>query len=254
MFKQCAACGNYYEPKESLQLQCPTCILSTSFPETADTKSRSSAGSGRISFEPPSIAELAPHFTDFEIIELAGRGGMSAVYKARQRNLDRIVALKILPIEVATSGGIERFRREARALAQLSHPNIVTIHNFGEAGPWVFFVMEYVDGCNLRQIIGDGDLSSDEILRIVIEICRALQFAHDHGVVHRDVKPENILLDRCDGVKLVDFGLVKVLGSRESWQVTGTGQVMGTGATGAPLASLRGGRLARIGDTKNDLL
>jgi hypothetical protein len=151
---------------------------------------------------------------------------MGAVYKARQPTLDRIVALKILP-KRDDPAFAERFTREARALAKLSHPGIVTVHDFGQAGDLYYFVMEYVEGVNLRQA-ERGKLSPAEALAIVPQICAALQFAHDAGVVHRDIKPENILLDAKGRVKIADFGLAKLSGAAGPNPLTHTHQVMGT--------------------------
>jgi predicted Ser/Thr protein kinase len=181
-----------------------------------------------IAFEPPSIAELAAKFPQLEILEFIGRGGMGAVYKARQRELDRIVALKILPPGVGEAPSFkERFTREARALAKLNHPNIVTLYEFGQADGLFFFLMEYVDGVTLRQLLGSGRVAPREALAIVPQICDALQFAHDHGIVHRDIKPENILLDRRGRVKVADFGLARIIGVAEAAAaVTAAGPAM----------------------------
>src|SRR5436853_946579 len=155
---------------------------------------------------------------------------MGAVYKARQQQLDRLVALKILPAEVSRDPAFaERFTREARALAHLNHPNIVTVFEFGQVDGLYFLVMEFVDGVNLRHAIQAGGLAPQETLAIVPQICDALQFAHDEGVVHRDIKPENILIDKKGRVKIADFGLAKLLGESDlDHSLTGTHQVMGT--------------------------
>jgi tRNA A-37 threonylcarbamoyl transferase component Bud32 len=165
-----------------------------------------------------------------EILELLGQGGMGAVYKARQPTLDRVVAVKVLPPEAGRDPAFaERFQREARALARLGHPNIVAVHDVGQAGDFYYFVMEYVDGVNLRQLLRDGQLSPEQALRIVPQICDALQYAHEEGIVHRDIKPENILLDRKGRVKIADFGLAKLLGhDAGNFTLTGSRQVMGT--------------------------
>jgi tRNA A-37 threonylcarbamoyl transferase component Bud32 len=179
-------------------------------------------------FTPPSVAELAPRFPQLEILELLGQGGMGAVYKARQKNLDRLVALKILPHDAADKGFAERFTREARTLAKLNHPGIVAVHDFGTAGDLYWFVMEFVDGVNLRQAKKAGTLTPATALAIVPQICEALQFAHDAGVVHRDIKPENVLLDAKGRVKIADFGLAKLLDRAGQSHLTGTHQAMGT--------------------------
>lgn len=176
-------------------------------------------------FHLPPIEELAPFFPQFEILELIGQGGMGAVYKVRQKELDRIVALKILPPAIGeTAGFAERFAREAKALARLNHPGIVTIHEFGKttasAQPLYFILMEFVDGVNLAQLMKADRISPHEALAIVPQICDALQFAHDQGIVHRDIKPENILLDRLGRVKVADFGIAKVVGNVGTAHVT----------------------------------
>jgi predicted Ser/Thr protein kinase len=190
-------------------------------------------------FEPPSLEELAAIFPQFEILGLIGQGGMGAVYKVRQRQLDRVVALKILPPGIGGDATFaDRFAREAKALAKLNHPGIVTIHEFGCSGGLYFIVMEFVDGVNLRQLLKGGRISPREALAIVPQICDALQFAHDLGIVHRDIKPENLLIDRRGRVKVADFGLAKLVGGETeavatggltgSAPVTEAGKVMGT--------------------------
>ncbi|MDB6023915.1 MAG: hypothetical protein JWM68_138 [Verrucomicrobiales bacterium] len=165
---------------------------------------------------PPTPAELAPHFPQLEILECLGRGGMGVVYKARQPQLDRLVALKILaPERVRDARFAERFLREAQALAKLSHPNIVTIHDFGQTGGYFYLLMEFVDGVNLRELLRAGRMSSKEALAIVPSICEALQYAHDRRIVHRDIKPENILLDKQGTVKIADFGIAKLMGAKD---------------------------------------
>lgn len=161
---------------------------------------------------PPTPEALAPEFPGLEIVALLGRGGMGAVYKARQRNLDRIVALKILrPGLDADPGFAERFTREARALARLNHPGIVTLYEFGKTSVGRYFIlMEFVDGVNLRQLLAAGRLSPREALAIVPPLCDALQYAHDLGLVHRDIKPENLLIDRRGRIKIADFGIARL--------------------------------------------
>ncbi|MGA2051669.1 MAG: serine/threonine-protein kinase [Opitutales bacterium] len=182
-------------------------------------------------FVPPKPEQLAVSFPQLEILEFIGQGGMGAVYKARQPALDRLVALKILTPQVGDDPGFaERFTREARALALLSHPNIVAVHDFGQSGGFPYFIMEYVDGLNLRQIERAGKLAPREALQIIPQICEALQFAHDEGIVHRDIKPENILVDKRGRVKIADFGLAKLLGRDlpGGAPITEAGHVIGT--------------------------
>ncbi|GEM_PF-1329662 len=178
----------------------------------------------------PELPDLAARFPNLEILELLGKGGMGAVYKARQTKLDRLVALKVLPSEFNRDPTFaERFLREARALARLDHPGIVAVHDFGEVGGQPYFVMEFVEGANLRQVIRGGDLRTDQTFAVVTQVCEALQFAHDEGIIHRDIKPENILLDKKGRVKIADFGLAKLLGpERIDHTLTATHLAMGT--------------------------
>ncbi|MHC4534923.1 MAG: serine/threonine-protein kinase [Planctomycetota bacterium] len=218
---------------------CPRCLLKSARQETksagnADSEAASDVPTsatppGR--FVPPQPEELAGQFPHLEIIELLGQGGMGAVYKARQKQLDRLVALKILPPEVKQEAAFaERFTREARSLARLNHPYIVTVFDFGHTPEGLyFFVMEFVEGTDLRHVIQTAELSPKEALAIVPQICEALQFAHDEGIVHRDIKPENILLNKRGRVKIADFGLAKLLDSPGTvYTLTQAGQRMGT--------------------------
>ncbi len=203
------------------------------------------ADSEGTAFTPPSIAELTEIFPQFQILSLIGKGGMGAVYQVRQRELDRIVALKILPPAIGQRAGFaERFTREAKALAKLNHPGIVTLYEFGQADGLYFILMEFVDGVNLRELLAHGRISPREALAIVPQICDALQFAHDRGIIHRDIKPENILLDRLGRVKVADFGLAKLAGDEITCDpagispndplVTEAGKLMGTPQYMAP--------------------
>jgi predicted Ser/Thr protein kinase len=181
-------------------------------------------------FVPPSLSRLAELLPDFEVQELIGCGGMGAVYRARQKRLDRVVAIKVLPPEIAKHPAFaERFSREARTLARLSHPNIVRIFDFGEVQGLGYLVLEYVEGTNLRQLMAMGRLSPEDALLLVPAICDALQYAHEHGVVHRDIKPENILIDHDGRVHIADFGIARLLGGEgRDFTLTGTRQRVGT--------------------------
>ena len=187
-------------------------------------------------FKPPSIGRMAELFPSLEIIELIGAGGMGAVYKARQTGLDRLVALKILPEEFGHDVKFAlRFTREARTLAKLTHPNIVSVFEFGHVGDTYYFLMEFVDGSTLRDVVKAGQLAPEHALAIVPHLCDALQYAHDKGIIHRDIKPENILIAVDGSVKIADFGLSRILGNESGHEMlTGTHQVMGTPRYMAP--------------------
>ena len=165
----------------------------------------------------------------YEIVRPLGQGGMGAVYLARERSLERFVAIKVLRPELAEAhDGRERFRREARIAAQLSHPGIVPLHTFGEVGGIWYFVMGYVRGTSLAERLRlEGSIPADEVHRILTELTDALACAHRSGIVHRDIKPANILLDADGGrAVLADFGVAKVGASDEP--LTATGVAIGT--------------------------
>ncbi len=179
----------------------------------------------------PSIADLNANFPQLEITRLVGRGGMGAIYHARQTALDRDVALKIIAKEVAgDTAFIERFEREAKTLARLSHPNIVTIFDFGRTvDGQAYLIMEFVDGINLREAMSSGSVGREDSLAIISTVCNALQYAHSKGVVHRDIKPENILLGEDGTIKVADFGIAKIIdNSPGSPALTATRQVLGS--------------------------
>jgi serine/threonine protein kinase len=228
--RMCPQCQSEL-PAEVADGQCPHCRLQQA--ETVSGVAALPGGSDSQphdrSLTPPSKAELALHFPLLEILELIGQGGMGTVYKARQPKLDRLVALKFLQPDPGNPGFAERFTREARALARLNHPNIITIHDFGEAGGLYYFLMEYVDGANLRQWSKAAQPGPMQVLKIVSQICDGLQFAHDEGIVHRDIKPENILIDKRGRLKIADFGIAKLLGHKTvDFTLTGPWQVVGT--------------------------
>jgi len=164
----------------------------------------------------------------YEVEELVGTGGMSSVYRARDRLLERLVALKVLhPHYGDDEEYVERFRREARSVAQLSHPHIVTVIDRGEDDGQQFIVFEYIDGENLKQLLArTGPLPARRALELAIEIADALAFAHDHGLIHRDVKPQNVLLSADGDTKVTDFGIARSIDVEHG--VTQTGTVLGT--------------------------
>ena len=204
--KSCPECG---KPLPAGSDVCPACLMAQAI---ASRTFDDEKGPREIP-PPPAPEEIADKFPQFEILECLGRGGMGVVYKARQKSLNRLVAIKILaPERERDARFAERFAKEAEMLAKLSHPHIVTIHDFGETGGLYYLVMEFINGVNLRDLLRDGKMAPEQALAIVPPICDALQFAHEHGIVHRDIKPENILLDREGRVKIADFGIATLAG------------------------------------------
>jgi serine/threonine protein kinase len=170
----------------------------------------------------------------YELEELCGTGGMSSVYRARDRLLERDVALKILHERFMGDGDhVERFREEARSVAQLSHPNIVTVIDRGEQEGRQFIVFEYVPGENLKALVQrEAPLSEGEALELALQVAQALAFAHENGLVHRDVKPQNVLLSGDGEAKVTDFGIARSMDVQHG--LTQTGTVMGTSDYMAP--------------------
>jgi serine/threonine protein kinase len=183
----------------------------------------------------------------YELEEQVGRGGMSTVFRASDHVLDRLVAVKVLHERYARDADyLERFRREARAAAQLGHPNIVTVIDRGEEDGRPYIVFEYVDGVTLKQLVErEGQLSVRDAVAVTLEVARALAFAHARGVVHRDVKPQNVLLDDDGRAKVTDFGIARDLDLDVA--VTQTGTVLGTSDYMAP-EQARGERTSASGD------
>lgn len=182
---------------------------------------------------PEELTRMTPGGYAFE--QLIGSGGMGAVYLGRQVNLSRQVAIKVMH----RSHGLdyrypERFRLEAQAMAQLNHPNIVGIHDFGFIGAdYLFFVMEFIHGTDLHQVMSAGHMTPDLAMRIIGPVCDALEYAHSRGIVHRDIKPANILLSHDGRVKITDFGLAKRLDQPDGF-VTHTNMALGTPDYAAP--------------------
>ncbi len=229
--KPCPGCGARLSTGTAEGL-CPACLLEQAL-RTDVGGASAVVGDG---WTPPAPETLATLFPELEGFELLGRGGMGAVYKARQTSLDRLVAVKILPPEIGRDPAFaERFSREAKAMARLNHPNIVTIHEFGRRGEFFFFQMEFVDGANLGQLMANSRVAPREALAIVMQVCDALQYAHDQGIVHRDIKPDNILVNRQGRAKIADFGLAKLLLGAEANDPALAAALLATGrAVGTP--------------------
>jgi len=181
----------------------------------------------------------------YAVLKKLGEGGKGIVFKARDTALNRVVAIKMLKSAVSTEEGYSRFMREAQAVAKLNHPNIVSIYDIGKDDEKQFFVLEFIDGMSLHELIRtypEGKCDMQTVLRIGIDVCSALHYAHSQGVLHRDIKPENILITEEGTAKLMDFGLAKMVGEPS---ITQEGIIVGTVAYVAPENALGKGADAR---------
>lgn len=179
-----------------------------------------------VTFQAPSLQELAHYLPQYEIHDFIAQGGMGAVYLARQAALDRYVAIKVLPAMISGETDMDftaRFQIEARAMAKLHHGNIVGVFDFGttQAGH-LFLVMEYVPGHTLHDLIHTGAVTKEHALSYALQLCDAIQYAHDHGIIHRDIKPNNILISTDGHVKVADFGLARATAAQDQEVMMGT--------------------------------
>ncbi|MCX6857137.1 MAG: serine/threonine-protein kinase, partial [Verrucomicrobia bacterium] len=184
----------------------------------------------------PSAAELTKMLPDgiYQFDRMIGQCGMGGVYSGTQLNLGRAVAIKILHRDHgADYSYAERFRREAQALAQMNHPNIVSVYDFGLVGDYLYYVMEFVEGTDLHHSVSMGKLTIPKILTIIEEVCDALTYAHSKGIVHRDIKPANILIANDGRIKVADFGLAKRF-DQKATMLTQSNMAMGTPDYAAP--------------------
>jgi eukaryotic-like serine/threonine-protein kinase len=212
--------------------------------EGAPGNARSEAGRQRTVVGTPSSAVRGQKFGNYELLEKIGQGGMGVVYKARQINLDRIVALKLLPFgQFSREDVVQRFHTEATAAAALQHPNIVAIHDVGEQDGQHYFSMDFVTGQTLAEVVREKPLPAKRAAGYLKTIADAVHYAHQHGILHRDLKPSNILIDESDQPRITDFGLAKRL--TVDSDMTLTGQVLGSPNFMAPEQAE--GRLQAIG-------
>ncbi len=211
------------------------------------------SGAPSLLWKAPSVEELQAKLPQYEVLEILGCGGMGAVYKARQKSLKRLVAIKILPLGMADDEFqfVERFQNEAQTMAQMNHPAIVNVYDFGEtADGLLYYVMEFVDGTDVQKMIqASGRLRSEHALSITAHVCDAIAYAHKRGVIHRDIKPANILIDQEGHIKVADFGLAKMHDPAEISGLTKTNMAMGTPDYVAPEVLVTG----MVADHRADL-
>jgi hypothetical protein len=214
----CPKCGAEM-PSDAPGLGCPRCLLESALNEHA-TKSES-------------VVAIVGELGDYELLEVVGRGGQGVVFRARQKSLNRTVALKMINVgSWATEAHLKRFRREAEAAASLEHPGIVPIYEVGERDGSCYFSMRFVEGGQLDQAIKRKPTSIRQAAELISKVARTVHYAHEHGILHRDIKPGNILLDAKGEPLLTDFGLARLVEAEST--VTRTKEVMGTPSYMAP--------------------
>jgi|GEM_PF-946404 len=208
------------------------------------TEHPASATGGALRWTPPTPEHLQAMLPQYDHWEMLGCGGMGAVYQARQTSLDRLVAIKVLPPQVAADEAeyIERFKNEARTMAKMNHPAIVAVYDFGETSDGLLYiVMEHVNGTDVAKMIqAQGKLTAAHALAITAHVCDALAYAHEHGVIHRDIKPANILINMEGAVKVADFGLARMQDPGQTSGMTQEGMTLGTPDYVAPEALIIG--------------
>src|SRR5437773_3363548 len=205
---------------------CPACVLETGLGPVADESVAGVVDSG-------SPAEVLMDFGDYELLEELGRGGQGVVYRARQKSLNRTVALKVIGLgQWATQAHLKRFRREAESAANLDHPCIVPIYEVGEREGSCYFSMKFIDGGQLDEVAKRTPISTRNAAELIAKLARTVHYAHEHGILHRDIKPGNILVDTKGEPHLTDFGLARLLETKST--VTHTMDVLGTPSYMAP--------------------
>ena len=243
----CGTCGATISGNATDEV-CPACLLESlallddevgSSRCDDRTPQRGVPTSERTAFPPRILSD----FGDYELLEEIGRGGQGVVYRARQKSLNRTVALKVIGLgQWATEAHLKRFRREAEAAARLDHPCIVPIHEVGERDGHCYFSMNFVEGGQLDEVVRrQRRCRSRQAAELIAKVARTVHYAHEHGILHRDIKPGNILLDKNGEPHLTDFGLARLVETEST--VTGTKEVLGTPSYMAPEQA--------VGETKN---
>src|SRR5881296_357393 len=246
VIKVCRKCGAkiFSDAPKGL---CTACVLETAlgiFPDAVAADKENEAANRRIgesarspsprfSDSPFQSVPMLGELGDYELLEEIGRGGQGVVFRARQKSLNRTVALKVISLgQWASRADLKRFRREAAAAASLDHPRIVPIYEVGERDGSCYFSMKFVEGGQLDEVVSRAPISMRQAAEIIAKVARTVHYAHEHGILHRDIKPGNILLDAKGEPHLTDFGLARLVESESS--VTHTLDVLGTPSYMAP--------------------
>ena len=237
VIRVCRKCGAkiYSDAPEEL---CTSCTLKTALAFVAEADECSSAENPeadrtRDNENTARVADLLGELGDYELLEEIGRGGQGVVFRARQKSLNRVVALKVISLgQWASKAHLKRFRLEAEAAARLEHPGIVAIHEVGERDGSCYFSMKFVEGGQLDEVVRRTPMSIRQAVELIAKVARTVHYAHEHGILHRDIKPGNILLDGKGEPNLTDFGLARLVETEST--MTRTLEVIGTPSYMAP--------------------
>ena len=228
----CGKCGAKIAG-DTPQEVCPACLLEHGLGLLEEDEGAADPAQSPSRTHGARSAEMLGDFGDYELLEEIGRGGQGVVFRARQKSLNRTVALKVIGLgHWATEAHLKRFRREAEAAASLEHPCIVPIHEVGERDGSCYFSMKFVEGGQLDEVVRRAPMSIRQAAELIAKLARTVHYAHEHGILHRDIKPGNILLDAKGEPHLTDFGLARLVESESS--VTRTLDVLGTPSYMAP--------------------
>ena len=232
----CEKCGAEI-PADAPEGGCPGCLLASGIGLPPEVSEAGVDDSGHVdklhSKKAERAASMLGELGDYELLEEVGRGGQGVVFRARQKSLNRTVALKVISLgQWASKAHVKRFRREAEAAASLDHPYIVPIHEVGERDGSCYFSMNFVEGGQLDEVVRRAPMSIRQAAELIAKVARTVQYAHEHGILHRDIKPGNILLEVKGEPHLTDFGLARLVETEST--VTRTLEVLGTPSYMAP--------------------
>src|SRR5947209_4283355 len=245
----CPKCGAEI-PADAPEGGCPGCLLATGLgllPDapvaagdnggSAENVEANAAVAASHSKKAARAAEMLGELGDYELLEEVGRGGQGVVYRARQKSLNRTVALKVISLgQWASQAHLKRFRQEAEAAASLDHPSIVPIYEVGDCQGSCYFSMKFVEGGQLDEVVKREPMPIRRAVELIAKLARTVHYAHEHGILHRDIKPGNVLLDQNGEPHLTDFGLARLVESEST--VTRTLEVLGTPSYMAPEQAL----------------
>jgi serine/threonine protein kinase len=220
--RPCPKCGSEI-PADAPEGGCPGCLLESGLRLLEQESVAAGDDRGhedkpiRAASRSDRLVEMLGELGDYELLEEVGRGGQGVVFRARQKTLNRIVALKVISLgQWASKDHLKRFRREAEAAARLEHPGIVPIHDVGERDGSCYFSMKFVEGGQLDEVVKLTPMSIRQAAELIAKVARTVHYAHEHGILHRDIKPGNILLDHNGEPHLTDFGLARLLDAQSS--------------------------------------